>query len=178
MDLQISETLGIQDFVPGDAPDLFALMTDGAVMRFLPDRLESVEEASGILGWLIGNYGKQEFVRRTHKIVYEGRFSGWVSVGPLPWDESKREIAYAVTPAYWGRGIATAAVRAFVQHVFRDLSPDDLYAEVHEENVGSIRVLERNAFCFQSPFLDEHGARKRLYRKTSDQGSRPSSARG
>ena len=56
--------------------------------------------------------------------------------------EDHREIGFWIDKDLWGRGIATDAVRAFldVDHV------RPLHAYVAEHNVGSIKVLERCGF--------------------------------
>jgi RimJ/RimL family protein N-acetyltransferase len=51
-------------------------------------------------------------------------------------------IGYWLGRHYWGRGIATRAVAAFVASIERR----PLYARVVSDNVGSLRVLERCGF--------------------------------
>ena len=53
-----------------------------------------------------------------------------------------REIGYWLGRAYWGRGIATAALAEFLPLV----SERPVYGVVSESNVASRRVLERNGF--------------------------------
>jgi len=54
----------------------------------------------------------------------------------------KREVGYWVGKEYWGKGIATKALAAFLGHV--KLRP--LYAHVAKHNIGSRRVLEKCGF--------------------------------
>jgi RimJ/RimL family protein N-acetyltransferase len=54
----------------------------------------------------------------------------------------KREVGYWLGSAYWGRGIATAALAALL----REVTGRPLYAYVARSNVGSIRVLEKCGF--------------------------------
>jgi RimJ/RimL family protein N-acetyltransferase len=51
-------------------------------------------------------------------------------------------IGYWLGREYWGRGIATQAVAAFVA----ELGQRPLYARVATDNIGSRRALERNGF--------------------------------
>ncbi|CCH87463.1 putative acetyltransferase [Modestobacter italicus] len=53
-----------------------------------------------------------------------------------------RELTYWVDPARWGRGVASAALAAFLQ--VEPLRP--LFARVAEHNVGSAAVLVRAGF--------------------------------
>jgi RimJ/RimL family protein N-acetyltransferase len=53
-----------------------------------------------------------------------------------------REIGYWLGRQYWGRGLATASLREFLQ-----LIPErPVYGVVTEANTASVRVLERNGF--------------------------------
>lgn len=65
----------------------------------------------------------------------------------------KREIGYWIGRAYWGRGVATSAVRAFLE-----LETDrPLFASVSERNQASRRVLEKCGFVRigQEQWLDD-----------------------
>jgi RimJ/RimL family protein N-acetyltransferase len=48
--------------------------------------------------------------------------------------------------AYWGRGFATEAVRAVIDHAFGDLAHDTLQSGARVSNPASRRVLEKCGF--------------------------------
>ncbi len=54
----------------------------------------------------------------------------------------EREVGYWVDRQYWGKGIATAALAAFLER--EQARP--LYAHVAKHNRGSLRVLEKCGF--------------------------------
>jgi RimJ/RimL family protein N-acetyltransferase len=56
--------------------------------------------------------------------------------------DGRREVGYWIGRRYWGKGIATGALAAFLGQV----STRPLYARVATHNVGSIRVLEKCGF--------------------------------
>lgn len=56
--------------------------------------------------------------------------------------EGRRYVAYSVRRDFWGRGLATEALRLFVG----ELTERPLYAWVVLSNVGSRRVLEKTGF--------------------------------
>lgn len=75
----------------------------------------------------------------TKTILFRGEVVGNV----VSWEhEGKRNIGYWIGRAYWGWGIATEAVRQFLDLV----AQRPLYAHVAKHNVGSIRVLEKCGF--------------------------------
>jgi RimJ/RimL family protein N-acetyltransferase len=72
-------------------------------------------------------------------VVVDGSVAGNVGSWPAA---AHQEIGYWFDRAYWGRGVATAAVREFLQVV----PTRPLHAIVAVHNVGSIRVLEKCGF--------------------------------
>ena len=157
--------LAIRELVPGDAEALFALLSKPEVREFIPDRFEDLAEMREVVGWLVSNYPKEDFVRLSYKVELGGELIGVVSLGPLPSDESKREISYFFDPAHWGRGYAGAAVAAFLERAAAEGLAEGLHAEVDARNVRSIRVLERSGFVHVGDFADaESGEKKKLYR--------------
>ncbi len=59
--------------------------------------------------------------------------------------EGLREVGYWVGHEFWGRGVATAALRLFVDVV----GQRPLYAWAVAHNGGSQRVLEKSGFVYQ-----------------------------
>ncbi len=161
----LNDGLVIRELTERDATRLFELMNRPEVQAFLPDRFDSLDEMGEVIGWLRGNYGKAEYIRLTYAVSDGDALVGWVSAGPLPSDESRRELAYCVHPDRWGRGIATSAARAFIDWLRAADLAGELDAEVHTDNAASIKVLESCGFVRSGAFADrESGASKFLYR--------------
>lgn len=59
------------------------------------------------------------------------------------------ELGYWVGEPFWGRGVATEAVRLMTEHAFTYFDIVRLYAEVFESNKASMRVLEKNGFYLE-----------------------------
>jgi RimJ/RimL family protein N-acetyltransferase len=60
--------------------------------------------------------------------------------------EDGPELGYWLGVAYWGRGFATEAVRALIDHAFGDLEHDTLISGARVNNPASRRVLEKCGF--------------------------------
>jgi RimJ/RimL family protein N-acetyltransferase len=52
------------------------------------------------------------------------------------------EVSYWIGKEYWGKGIATKALREFLKHI--TIRP--LYARAAKDNAGSLKVLEKCGF--------------------------------
>lgn len=84
-----------------------------------------------------------------HKaICLSGRPVGSVSVTPAQGnDKCRAEIGYVVGSPYWGKGVATRAVKMAAEAIFAEWEHlERLQAVVDVENVGSQRVLEKAGF--------------------------------
>ena len=84
----------------------------------------------------------------TRTVVSDGLVVG--SIGS--WDaEGERDVGYWIGRDHWGKGFATAALRAFLE-----LEPSrPLVAHVAEHNVGSRRVLEKCGFVLDHAAYEE-----------------------
>jgi RimJ/RimL family protein N-acetyltransferase len=72
-------------------------------------------------------------------IVVDGRVAGHVAKYLR---DGKPEVTYWIGREFWGRGIATAALRAFLP----ELTDRPLHAAAAKDNVASLRVLEKCGF--------------------------------
>ena len=80
-------------------------------------------------------------------VEYEGRLAG--SVGIYRCDNihyRTAEVGYYIGEPFWGRGIASSAVRSACDYVFENTDIIRLFAEPFAYNAASCRVLEKSGF--------------------------------
>lgn len=83
------------------------------------------------------NLADEAIIKKT--VLFNGAVAGNVE----SWEQDgEREVGYWLGREYWGKGIATRALSAFLGYV--ETRP--LYAYVVKHNVASIRVLEKCGF--------------------------------
>ena len=56
------------------------------------------------------------------------------------------KVGYRLSPKFWGRGIATEALSNIARLCFERTELQRLWAEVHVENLASVKVLEKCGF--------------------------------
>jgi ribosomal-protein-alanine N-acetyltransferase len=74
------------------------------------------------------------------------------------------EVAWAVLPELWGRGLATELARASIGAAFGVLGLPDVIAYTRPDNVASRRVMEKTGFKFERVFVTEE-VEQVLYRR-------------
>jgi RimJ/RimL family protein N-acetyltransferase len=81
--------------------------------------------------------GNETIVIKT--ILFDGRVAGNI----LSFEQfGEREVSYWIGKEYWGKGIATEALRRFLAHI----QDRPLYARAAKDNVASLRVLKKCGF--------------------------------
>ena len=69
---------------------------------------------------------------------------GHISFCRMYEDIQTAEIEYCIGKGFWGRGIVTEALDAFIKHTFQNTSVCKLEAYHRQENPGSGRVLQKS----------------------------------
>ena len=83
----------------------------------------------------------------TFAVIRGGDLIGVCGVEPR---DNAPEIGYWLGAPYWGRGYATEAVRAVIDHAFGTVGHDTLQAGARVGNPASRRVLEKCGFQWTS----------------------------
>jgi RimJ/RimL family protein N-acetyltransferase len=140
------QTCSLRPFRNGDQADLVRHANNPNVVRHLRERFPQPYTWKDAEEWIVRTQAEQP--RLNLAIVVEDRLIG--GIGIMPGTDSRRvsaEIGYWLGEAYWGRGLATSAVRQGIQYALATL-PDvnRLFAFVDEGHLASIRVLEKNGF--------------------------------
>ena len=59
------------------------------------------------------------------------------------------EMGYYISQDYWGKGIATCAVKQLCEYVFHNTDIIRIFAEPFSHNTASCRVLEKAGFSYE-----------------------------
>ena len=123
------------------------------IKRVLPQKAKTVEEA-------LADYEKtllpnaESFGQTVH---VDGKYVGdvWCYCIDMD-DEPNCMLSFCIfEPGYWSRGIATAAVKMFIQNICRRYRFRTIGAFTYADNHASIRVLEKNGFVVKEEFEED-----------------------
>jgi len=133
----LADDVRLRNVMPSDLDIFFLHQTDELANRMAAFTADDPSDKTAFQSYWERN--RSDIHNRHQTIVWRGEVAGYVSSFELL---GKPSIAYWVGRDFWGRGIATAAVKQFLQIV-----PErPLFARVAADNLGSIRVLEKCGF--------------------------------
>ena len=131
----MNEKVRLRNIEANDLPIFYEqqLDPDATRMAAFPAR----DRASFEAHWERNILGNPDAITQT--ILVDGAVAG--NIGSWP-QEGIRLVGYWIGKEYWGKGVATRALAAFL-HLVTDRP---LHAHVVQHNVASIRVLEKCGF--------------------------------
>lgn len=149
----------LREFQLEDLDELYALTLQPEITDFLPDWKATKEQRKK---WLVNMHMKsnKEFLEAVPDIGHQwlslgiilkntNEFIGWCCTGPkdeLP--KSNREIAYAISKHYRGKGYTTQAAQGLIKYLFKKTNVEELNAIALTYNTPSNRVIQKCGFKF------------------------------
>ena len=136
-----TERLVLRPHEPQDLDAFCAMEMDPDVRRFVGGRPRTRDEAEARFSALL-HPGRFPFCAMIFKP--DMRYIGRCGLHAVP--GAAVGLGFYVAKDFWGRGFATEAARAFVEHGFRDLKLKRIVSSVERGNRASARVLEKLGF--------------------------------
>jgi [ribosomal protein S5]-alanine N-acetyltransferase len=154
-----TERLRFRSHEPGDEADFVSMHTDAEVRRYVGGQAWPVDKARSrfreqYLGRPTETFGLWATVFKE-----EGKYIGSCGLRAAG-SGTGASLGYYLARAYWGRGLATEATRAFIDVAFTRLGLQRVEAEVEIGNAASEHILRK--FGFQYVRREEIAGRGRV----------------
>ncbi|PGZ95219.1 GNAT family N-acetyltransferase [Bacillus pseudomycoides] len=139
-----TERLCLRPLTIQDALDVFEYASNTKISTYTvwyPH--ETLQDSQIFVQSILDQYENGEMATYGIELKEEKKIIG--TCGFIDYEEShhKAELAYALSPDYWGRGIATEAAKACIHYGFEVLQLNRIEAGCHASNVQSERVMKR-----------------------------------
>jgi RimJ/RimL family protein N-acetyltransferase len=134
---QAPGTVTLRPSTPADAPVMFQIESDPGARWMAAFGGDDADSPAAYQTRWERILADRTVLART--ILWNGQIVGSVHQFPL---FQKPSVSYWISREFWGRGIATRALGAFL----RETGVRPLYARVAEDNLGSRKVLENCGF--------------------------------
>lgn len=135
----VGSSVTLRDVTAADLPILFEHQLDPDANRMAAFTGKDPSDRAAFMAHWTRILDDENITTQT--ILLDGQVAGSI----LTYEDEALdgpEVSYWIGKPYWGKGIATAALTAFLAHV----TQRPLYARVAKDNVASIRVLQKCAF--------------------------------
>jgi len=141
-----TERLLIRDHVPGDLENLFGLLSDPKVMRFIPDlRVADQEGARTNLRVALEEAARPDRGKFFFALLEKasGAYVGEIGFTVLEEAPGARvvELGYFVLERFWGQGLVTEAAHRVVRFAFEACGVERILIGCYQANVGSERIM-------------------------------------
>jgi ribosomal-protein-alanine N-acetyltransferase len=133
-----------------DAEDLFEYASDPKVAQYvLWDQHQSIEDSQKYLSYMVEKYEKHDVSEWGMVHKQHGKFIG--TCGYMWWNtlHCRAEIGYALSSAYWNRGLMTEAVHEVIAFGFERMKLNRIEARCMFGNDASERVLQKVGMEFE-----------------------------
>lgn len=141
-----TERLILRELTPLDALDFYELNADPEVIKYTGNlAFLSVDEAKAFLENYT-DYKKNGFGRWAVIGKKTKSFLGWCGLKLN--QEGFVDLGYRFYRKEWGKGYATESAKASMEYGFENLGINEIIGRVTQENVASVRVLEKLGMVF------------------------------
>jgi [ribosomal protein S5]-alanine N-acetyltransferase len=144
------EGIILRSWTLADASELALIADNKKVSDNLRDGMPfpySVKDAKDWLNLIMPENNPPRFFA----IISDDKISG--SIGIVTKDNIYRknvEIGFFMSEKFWGKGIATRAIKAVASYAYRTFDIVRIYAETFADNIGSRRALEKAGFRLEA----------------------------
>lgn len=138
----------------------FNMTRDEEIQSLCPQKAKTEDEAVADFYETLSDNAKS--YGRT--IYIDGEYIGDIWCYCIDRDENPNAmVSYCIfKKEYWGRGIGSIALEKFLKEVTEKLQLKSIGAFTYANNIGSIRVLEKNGFVLSESF-EEDGTESSFY---------------
>lgn len=130
----------------------FNMTRDAEVCKYLPQKAKTEDEA-------LADYHKTQLLGATsygRTIYVDGIHIGDISCYCIQDEEPNAMISYCIfEKACWGKGVATTALRLFIEEITAKFEIKSVGAFTFSANQSSIRVLQKCGFENMETFVED-----------------------
>jgi RimJ/RimL family protein N-acetyltransferase len=159
------EEIAIRDIVHDDVISLFTWWVDKEINKHDPrpiprNSMELLKECESFCkrfdNEVLNNDNKQ---RKYKYFIIDNIYKqaiGFVNIFSFDAENKQCELGIEIgDKRYWKKGVATKAVKATLDHIFKNMEIERVYIETEESNIPALRLFEKLEFAKCDEVFDE-----------------------
>ena len=139
MDRPLADDVRLRDVIETDLPIFFEQQLDADANYMAAFTTKNPADRDAFMAHWNKILGDKSIINQT--ILVDGQVAGHIA-SYTDEEFGHPEVTYWIGKQYWGKGVATSALSAFLNRI----KARPIYARVVKDNIGSRRVLEKCGF--------------------------------
>ena len=135
-----NDRLVVRNLRTTDIAPFFDMQSNPNVMRYIKPAMDYAQSEKELNRFIQCYSDPAEFFKIGAALDNENDFVGLC--GLYKNDKDEYEVAYRLREAHWGKGLGKSMATATIEYAFKVLNLPELVAYVHQDNLGSVRILE------------------------------------
>lgn len=131
---------------PSDAADVLVFRGDWEVQKYNGPVFQNVKEVQTLIEELHDEYLALTGVSWAVTLTGDGAVLGLFGLHHWSKYHRRAEVGFDLARAFWGKGVASEALRAIVHFGFERMNLHRIHASTIADNHRSVRLLERLGF--------------------------------
>jgi RimJ/RimL family protein N-acetyltransferase len=142
-----NDSVIIREFSPTDEEDLYILLSNINVVRYLGlEAMKNRESSLPFIRKIIDDYRKGMIYYLAIENKSDHRMIGYIGLSRYDLTLSTCQVVYALNETYWHRGLMVQALRLFVKYLIETENKEIIIATHIDENINSGRVMLKAGF--------------------------------
>lgn len=139
-----TDRLIIRKLIPEDAKDIYEFTSRDEVTSFLTwDAHKNIERTRSFLGSIIDKYEKNKVSQWGIELKEKGTIIGIAGFINYWEDHAKAEVAFVLSPDYWGKGYMPEALNSIMDHGFQEMALHRIEAKCEIDNFASEKAMQK-----------------------------------
>jgi ribosomal-protein-alanine N-acetyltransferase len=149
--------LRFRRFQKHDAQSLFEIRSDPEVMKYM-DTLphKSIFNSHKMIKKIRKSFDAEESINWVISYKNNNEMIGYFGFWRLMKEHCRGEIGYALKKQFWRKGIMSETMATMLDFAFNKFNLHSIEANVNDENMASIRLLENFGFKKEAQFRENY----------------------
>ncbi|MEO6611354.1 MAG: GNAT family N-acetyltransferase [Chitinophagaceae bacterium] len=152
-----TERLLLRKLTVEDTPEIFFLRSDPAILQHLGKKpAATIKEAEEFIERITSNIVNNEGIMWAIVLKENpAKTIGTICFWRLEKEHYRAEIGYALSPAWWKKGIMKEAITKTLEYGFSKMGLHSVEARISSGNIPSAAILESTGFIKEAHFKED-----------------------
>lgn len=130
-----------------DNKEIFDIYSNSETLRYQNmEHMKELHEAEDYVNFISNGYQNKVFIRWGITEKRNNQAIGLIALHHIEMENRKVSIGYILNERFWKQGVMTETVASVIDYIFNGFNINRIEAEIHPENIPSIRLCEKLGF--------------------------------